>query len=112
MLISDFADSQRGRVKPLANTATFVYNGKVNQGKEKSNLPGCIYLTLTLIVMTKEEARKLLQECVDLHLEVGRDWMRGDWEGTPEHWLKTQSAGLAAQDVLEWFKQEEKSYGL
>ena len=59
--------------------------------------------------MTKQEAQQLLQKCVDLHLEMGRYWMRGDWEGTPEQALKTQSAALAAQDVLEWFKQEEEN---
>ena len=59
MLISDFADYQWSRVKPLANTATFVYNGKVNQGKEKSNPSGCLY-NLPLIAMECE--KKLLKE--------------------------------------------------
>ena len=59
MLISDFADYQRSRVKPLANIGTFVYNGKVNQGKEKSNLSGCLY-ELPLIAMEFE--KKLLKE--------------------------------------------------
>ena len=59
MLISDFADYQRSRVKPLADIGTFVYNGKVNQGKEKSNLSGCLY-ELPLIAMDFE--KKLLKE--------------------------------------------------
>ena len=57
MLISDFADYQWSRVKPLANTATFVYNGKVNQGKEKSNPSGCIYLNL-IIMKTKRSKQE------------------------------------------------------
>ena len=59
MLINDFADYRWSRVIPLANTATFVYNGKVNQGKGKSNLPDCLY-KLPLIVMDCE--KKLLKE--------------------------------------------------
>ena len=61
--------------------------------------------------MTKQEAQCQLQRCVDLHLEVGREWMRGDLnEG-----LNTQTAqnlmdaANAAQEVLEWFKQEEEN---
>ena len=59
MLINDFADYQQSRVKPLANAGTFVYNGKVNQGKERSNPSGCLY-KLPLIVMDCE--KKLLKE--------------------------------------------------
>jgi len=63
MLISDFADYQWSRVKPLANTGTFVYNGKVNQGKERSNPSDCLYLHL-IIMKTKRSKQE--QFVVDL----------------------------------------------
>ena len=63
MLINDFADYRWSRVRPLANTATFVYNSKVNQGKGKSNLPDCIYLNL-IIMKTKRSKQE--QFVVDL----------------------------------------------
>jgi len=48
MLISGIADCQQHWVKPIANTGTFVYNDKVNQGKEKSNPSGCLYISQLL----------------------------------------------------------------
>ena len=44
-------------VKPLANTGTFVYNGKVDQGKEKSNPSDCVYLYL-IIMKTKRSKQE------------------------------------------------------
>jgi chaperonin GroEL (HSP60 family) len=109
MSFSSTAVRQQRRGKPLANTGTSVYNVKVNQGKEKSNLPGCIYLVLKLIIMTKEEAQKLLEECERVHLELGTDWMKGDLEvATSEQVFKLQHSALALHTFLEWFKQEEK----
>ena len=104
MLISVLTDCQQNKVKLLVKIGTLVYNGKVNQGKDKSNLPGCIYLNL--IIMTKQEAQQLLQKSVDLHQEMEDMRMEGNGDWCEQH----TNAVLAAQDVLEWFKQEEKSY--
>jgi len=59
MLISGIADCQQHWVKPIANTGTFVYNDKVNQGIVGSISPGCLY-KLPLIEMDCE--KKLLKE--------------------------------------------------
>ena len=59
MLISDIADCQQYWVKPIANTGTFVYNSKVNQGKFQGNNPGCVYFR-KLFAMNSE--RMLLKE--------------------------------------------------
>ena len=61
--------------------------------------------------MTKQEAQQLLQKSVDLHLEVGREWMRGDLNeglnaGTAQNLM---DAAYAAQEVLGWFKQEKEN---
>jgi hypothetical protein len=54
--------------------------------------------------MTKQEAQQLLQKSVDLHQEMEDMRMEGNGDWCEQH----TNAVWAAQDVLEWFKQEEK----
>ena len=59
MLISGIADCPHYLVKPIANTGTSVYNGKVNQGIVRSIPPACIY---KLLLIAMEYEKKLLKE--------------------------------------------------
>ena len=52
MLISGIAVCQHNRVRDLANTGTFDYNAKVNQGNGRSKLPDSVYFNL--IVMSSK----------------------------------------------------------
>ena len=58
MLSTSHPDYQDKRGKTLANTGTLDYNVKVNQGKEGSNSPDCIYqptFIMARITRTKAE---------------------------------------------------------
>jgi len=65
MLISGTADCQHYRVKPVANTATFVYNDEVNQDKFQENSPVFVYLA-RLIGMNSEKMLLKEQEVCQL----------------------------------------------
>lgn len=58
MLSTSHPDYQDKRGKTLANNGTLDYNVKVNQGREGSNSPDCIYqptFIMTRITRTKTE---------------------------------------------------------
>ena len=82
MLISDFTDCQWSRVKTLANTITFVYNGKINQGKEKSNPSGCLYRLLLIVMDCEKKLLKEIEVCELIGFSKSTLWRmvgRGDF---------------------------------
>ena len=50
-------DCRRGSAKSIDTTGTLLYNVKVNQGKERSKFPACIYFT-NLIMKDKLSPRE------------------------------------------------------
>lgn len=42
-------DCRRGSAKSIDTTGTLLYNVKVNQGKERSKFPACVYFTYNIM---------------------------------------------------------------
>ena len=63
MSFSPLAVYQQLGFKPLAISGTFVYNVKVNQGKEKSKLPGCVYFTCLFPMNYENQLLSVKQVC-------------------------------------------------
>lgn len=63
MSISAIAVYQQQGSKPIAKSGTFVYNVKVNQGKEKSELPGCVYFTCLFPMNYENQLLSVKQVC-------------------------------------------------
>ena len=63
MSFSPLAVYQQLGFKPLAISGTFVYNVKVNQGKEKSKLPGCVYFTSLFPMNYENQLLSVKQVC-------------------------------------------------
>ena len=63
MSFSPLAVYQQLGFKPLAISGTFVYNVKVNQEKEKSKLPGCVYFICLFPMNYENQLLSVKQVC-------------------------------------------------